>query len=608
MAASGAHGRADCNRIVTRTVQDDAFVNGRECYASLQTRRGPRRDGCRAVWPRHTGAGRDRNPMVAFDDRQAQRQGQRARREIQCEPEGLQGHRGLQGPVRRVDDRGDRRVSRRQSAADRPGVRGGHGHDDGGQGRGQAGLPADGRGRRDSSTRKRSSARSTAYYSDTQGQLLSMPFNSSTQVLYINKDAFKKAGLDPNRPPKTWPEVGDAAEKLKASGMACGFTTGWQSWVQLESFSAWHNMPFATKENGFGGLDTRLEFNGPVQVQAHPDARRLGEEGSCSPTPDARTSRWPSSRAANADDHDVQRLVREHQGQRQVRLGRGHAALLGRRQGRAAEHDHRRRDAVGAEPEGPGRVQGRREVLHLPVLAGDPGGLAPVDRLRADHAGGLRADARSRASTTRTRAPTLRSRSSATSRRRRTRRACGWATSCRSATSSTRSWSRSGAGRRRPRQALDDAVRRGNEQLERFQQGQPVRSPQRRVSSAPPRRPRRRSRSREQWKSASSSVRRWLPYALVAPQIADHAGLLLLAGGAGALAVVAGPGRVRASHAVRLVRQFPRPVQRPALPGVVPGHGGVLGAGRGHRPVARAAARRVRRPRRPRRDASTRRC
>ena len=105
------------------------------------------------------------------------------------------------------------------------------------------------------------------YYSDTQGRLLSMPFNSSSQVLYINDDAFKKAGLDPSKPPTTWPEVGQAAEKLKASGASCAFTTGWQSWVQLESFSAWHNLPFATLENGFGGLGTRMEFNGPVQVK-----------------------------------------------------------------------------------------------------------------------------------------------------------------------------------------------------------------------------------------------------------------------------------------------------------------------------------------------------
>jgi sn-glycerol 3-phosphate transport system substrate-binding protein len=107
----------------------------------------------------------------------------------------------------------------------------------------------------------------SSYYSDTSGHLISMPFNSSTQVLYINDDAFKKAGLDPNNPPKTWPEVEQAAAKLKASGAACGFTTGWQSWVQLESFSAWHNVPFASLQNGFGGLGTRLEFNGPVQVK-----------------------------------------------------------------------------------------------------------------------------------------------------------------------------------------------------------------------------------------------------------------------------------------------------------------------------------------------------
>ncbi len=106
-----------------------------------------------------------------------------------------------------------------------------------------------------------------SYYSDTSGHLLSMPFNSSTQVLYINDDAFKKAGLDPANPPKTWPDLEKDAEKLKASGAPCAYTTGWQSWVQLESFSAWHNVPFASLQNGFGGLGTRLEFNGPVQVR-----------------------------------------------------------------------------------------------------------------------------------------------------------------------------------------------------------------------------------------------------------------------------------------------------------------------------------------------------
>jgi sn-glycerol 3-phosphate transport system substrate-binding protein len=106
-----------------------------------------------------------------------------------------------------------------------------------------------------------------SYYSDAKtNELVSMPFNSSTPVLYYNKDAFKKAGLDPNQPPKTWQEVRADAEKLKASGMSCGFTTGWQSWIQLENYSAWHGLPFATENNGFDGLDAKLEFNKPQQV------------------------------------------------------------------------------------------------------------------------------------------------------------------------------------------------------------------------------------------------------------------------------------------------------------------------------------------------------
>jgi sn-glycerol 3-phosphate transport system substrate-binding protein len=119
----------------------------------------------------------------------------------------------------------------------------------------------------------------TAYYSDTQGNLLSMPFNSSTQVLYINKDAFKKAGLDPAKPPATWPELIQDAEKLKAAGVPCAFTTGWQSWVQLESFSAWHDVPFATLQNGFGGLGTRLDFNGPVQVMHIQNLADMAKKG-----------------------------------------------------------------------------------------------------------------------------------------------------------------------------------------------------------------------------------------------------------------------------------------------------------------------------------------
>jgi sn-glycerol 3-phosphate transport system substrate-binding protein len=105
------------------------------------------------------------------------------------------------------------------------------------------------------------------YYTSPKGDMVSFPFNSSTTVFYYNKDMFAKAGLDPEKPPVTWQEVLGAAAKLKANGEKCPFTTGWQSWTQLESFSAWHNVEFATKNNGFGGLDARLAFNSPLHVR-----------------------------------------------------------------------------------------------------------------------------------------------------------------------------------------------------------------------------------------------------------------------------------------------------------------------------------------------------
>jgi len=106
------------------------------------------------------------------------------------------------------------------------------------------------------------------YYTNAKGQMLSFPFNSSTTVFWYNKDAFEKAGIDPSQATATWQGVIAAAAKLKASGVTqCPFTTGWQSWTQLESFSAWHDVPFATDQNGFASMSPKLVFNGPVQTR-----------------------------------------------------------------------------------------------------------------------------------------------------------------------------------------------------------------------------------------------------------------------------------------------------------------------------------------------------
>ena len=117
------------------------------------------------------------------------------------------------------------------------------------------------------------------YYTAPNGQMLSFPLNSSTTVFNYNKDLFKKAGLDPNSPPKTWPEVVLAAAKLKASGVSCPFTTSWQGWTQLESFSTWHNTEFATKGNGFGGTSARLNFNSPLHVRHIENLANMAKQG-----------------------------------------------------------------------------------------------------------------------------------------------------------------------------------------------------------------------------------------------------------------------------------------------------------------------------------------
>jgi sn-glycerol 3-phosphate transport system substrate-binding protein len=120
----------------------------------------------------------------------------------------------------------------------------------------------------------------TGYYSDTDGNILSMPFKSSTPIMYYNKDVFEKAGLDPETPPKTWAELETMSRQIIESGAApCGFTTGWVSWIQTENLSAIHDQPYGTLENGFGGLGTEFSFNGPVQVKHWDNLKKWADEG-----------------------------------------------------------------------------------------------------------------------------------------------------------------------------------------------------------------------------------------------------------------------------------------------------------------------------------------
>ena len=91
-------------------------------------------------------------------------------------------------------------------------------------------------------------------------KLMALPIAFATPVLYYNKAAFKKAGLNPDQPPKTWWEVQNAAGKLVDAGASCAYTTSWPAWVLIENASARNGAPSATASGSFA-------FNGLAQVK-----------------------------------------------------------------------------------------------------------------------------------------------------------------------------------------------------------------------------------------------------------------------------------------------------------------------------------------------------
>ncbi|MCS7235805.1 MAG: sn-glycerol-3-phosphate ABC transporter substrate-binding protein UgpB [Armatimonadota bacterium] len=118
------------------------------------------------------------------------------------------------------------------------------------------------------------------YYSTPDGKMVSMPFNSSTPVLWYNKDAFRRAGLNPDRPPRTWAELREAAQRIRAANAApCGWSTAWPTWIHFENFGAIHDVPFATKANGFEGTDAELQVNAPLYVRHLENIVQMQREG-----------------------------------------------------------------------------------------------------------------------------------------------------------------------------------------------------------------------------------------------------------------------------------------------------------------------------------------
>lgn len=117
------------------------------------------------------------------------------------------------------------------------------------------------------------------YYSTPEGEMLSFPYNSSSPVMYYNKDIFQKAGLDAETPPKTWAEVWAAARKIKESGAAtCGYTSTWLTWIHTETFAAWNDVSWGSNENGLAGTP-ELKIDGPLFVKHFQELADLAKEG-----------------------------------------------------------------------------------------------------------------------------------------------------------------------------------------------------------------------------------------------------------------------------------------------------------------------------------------
>ena len=117
-----------------------------------------------------------------------------------------------------------------------------------------------------------------SYYSTSTGELLSMPFNSSTAVIYYNMDALEKVGFEGK--PETWSQVEDVARKMKEAGYECPIAfdpSG--AWQWFEQFSAIHNQPIATNGNGFGGLDAEMVVSKGLFVDQLTWIKKMYDEG-----------------------------------------------------------------------------------------------------------------------------------------------------------------------------------------------------------------------------------------------------------------------------------------------------------------------------------------
>lgn len=82
---------------------------------------------------------------------------------------------------------------------------------------------------------------------DPNGKPQALPLGLSFPVLFINRAVLEKAGLDPQRQPRTWREVQQLAGDLYDKGVSCPLTSSRFAWVHVENISAQHGEPMALR-------------------------------------------------------------------------------------------------------------------------------------------------------------------------------------------------------------------------------------------------------------------------------------------------------------------------------------------------------------------------
>ena len=116
-------------------------------------------------------------------------------------------------------------------------------------------------------------------YYTLEGNLPCMPFNSSTAMIYYNKDMFTAAGLDPEVAPTTWDDIESMSKTIMDAGLATGgLSMGWPAWI-FEQMFAYHDQLLANNDNGRSAIASEVYLNSEFGVKMMTKWQELAKDG-----------------------------------------------------------------------------------------------------------------------------------------------------------------------------------------------------------------------------------------------------------------------------------------------------------------------------------------